>query len=56
MKSKSYLLTLFSLIFAFVTSNLNIHPDIKSIIYGLSALGLIIGGYLSTRKSTNQAE
>ena len=50
MKSKSYLLTLISLILAMVTSNLDIHTDIKSVIYGLSALGLILGGYLSIRK------
>ena len=50
LKSKSYLLTLISLILAMVTSNLDIHTDIKSVIYGLSALGLILGGYLSIRK------
>ena len=50
MKSKSYLLTLISLMLALVISNLDIHTDIKSVIYGLSALGLILGGYLSIKK------
>lgn len=51
MKSKFYLLLLTSLVLAVVTSGLNIHTDIKSVIYGLSALGLILGAYFSIKKS-----
>jgi hypothetical protein len=42
--------------FALVTSNLDIHTDIKSVIYGLSALGLILGGYLSIKKPKENKE
>ena len=56
LKSKSYLLTLISLILALVTSNLDIHTDIRTAIYGLSALGLILGGYLSIRKPKENKE
>lgn len=50
MKSKFYLLILISLVLAVVTSSLNIHTDIKSVIYGLSAVGLILGAYFSIKK------
>ena len=32
-----------------VTTNLDVRIDIKSAIYGLSAQGLILGGYLSIK-------
>jgi hypothetical protein len=47
---------LIALILALVTSNLDIHTDIKTAIYGLSALGLILGGYLSIRKPKENKE
>ena len=50
MKSKLNLLILISLVLALVTSSLNIHTDIKSVIYGLAALGLILGAYFSVKK------
>ncbi|WP_158232298.1 hypothetical protein [Sporosarcina sp. P1] len=50
MKSTFYLLILISLILAVVTSSLNIHTDSKSVIYGLSAVGLILGAYFSIKK------
>ncbi|MGE7880057.1 hypothetical protein [Peribacillus muralis] len=53
MKSKSYILTVISVLLALVTSNLDIHTGIKSVIYGLSALGLISGGYLSEKPKEN---
>lgn len=50
MKSKFYVLIFISLALAVVTSSLNIHTDSKSVIYGLSALGLILGAYVSIKK------
>lgn len=50
-KSKSYLLTLSSLMLALVTSGLDVHANIKSFIYGLSALGLILGAYLAFKRA-----
>ena len=49
MNSISYKLTLFSLILVLITSNLDIHADFKTVIYGLSAVGFILGGYLSIK-------
>lgn len=49
-KSKFYVLIFISLALAVVTSSLNIHTDSKSVIYGLSALGLILGAYVSIKK------
>lgn len=56
MKSKFYLLILISLVLAVVTSSLNIYTDIKSVIYGLSALGLILGAYFSVKKPKENKE
>ncbi|WP_162920105.1 hypothetical protein [Paenisporosarcina cavernae] len=50
MKSKSYLVVLTSLVILMVTANSGFHTDSKTVIYGLSALGIVLGGYLSVKK------